>query len=147
MATKAYFMIDLKKELCPGGRIEDIIADLETISEVRCVEPIDGACDLLVEIEAPIRVVFVANKLLTKDWVKNLRILKVEPFPTSAFEKLAVHHVLKARRRHPQLARNKPVSITKVVEGTQIAKNSLGSSTGQRRSVLEEVEHIIKRRT
>jgi len=103
MATKAYFMVDVKEGFFQDGQMEDIVADLETIPEVKCVEPVNGVCDLLIEIEAPIRVVFVANKVLAKEWVKHLRVLKVEPFLTSVYEKLAVRHILKARSSHPQL--------------------------------------------
>ena len=47
MATKAYFMIDLKKKFYQDGRIEDVVAELETIPEVKCVESIVMFCSSL----------------------------------------------------------------------------------------------------
>jgi hypothetical protein len=64
MATKASLMIRVQKRVYHNHRIEDILTDLETIPEVKCVEQVDGVSDLLVKIEAPIRVAFTANKVL-----------------------------------------------------------------------------------
>ena len=111
MATKAYFIICVKEEFWMGGQMEDIVAELEAIPEVKRVELVDGACDLLVEIEAPIRVIFVANKVRVKEWVKDFRVFKVEPFPVRQHQKLAVHDILKVRANHPELPKTKGVSF------------------------------------
>ena len=123
MATKAYFMIWVKEEFCRGGQIEGIVAELKAIPEVKCVEQIDGACDLLVEIEAPIRVIFVANKVRVKEWVKDFRMFKVEPLPAIRHRKLALRDILKAPGR--------------------LRKDLPGSTTGEQRPLLEEAEKII----
>jgi len=99
MATKAYLMVRVKKEFCQNARMEEILAHLETIPEVKCIEQVDGVCDLLVQIEAPIRAVFIANKVLVLDWVEHLSMLKVEPLNARGHQELARPEVLyKAKR-------------------------------------------------
>jgi len=93
MATKAYLMIHVKEEFNKTNQIEAIVAELRTIPEVKCIESADGACDLLVHIVAPIRAVFTANKVMVKEWVKDLRILKVEPLYIRGPEELDVPEV------------------------------------------------------
>ena len=99
MAIKAYLMINANKGFCQNGRMEDRIAELEAIPEVKCIEKIDGACDFLIQIEAPIRAVFTVNKVRALDWIQDLRLLKVEPFHIRGHKELAVPEVLKLRRR------------------------------------------------
>lgn len=78
MATKAYLMIQVKKEFYQNGRMEEVLADLKARPEVKRIEVIDNAdYDLLVETEAPVRAGITAFKVLALDWVKNLRLLKV----------------------------------------------------------------------
>jgi hypothetical protein len=76
MATKAYFMIDLgrkaDKQSCSRA-----VEELEAIPEVNTVERIDGRFDLMVTVEAPQRVIFVANKIRTKAWAKGFSVCKV----------------------------------------------------------------------
>jgi len=81
MGTKAYLMVNLKKRFSDDGYYLDAVRELATIPEVKSVEPVSGVCDLLVKVDAPIRVVFVANKILAKEWVKGLKILRIEPEP------------------------------------------------------------------
>ena len=80
MFTKAYFLVSMAREFCQCQEdYQAAVSELEAIPEVKSVEPIVGACDLMVQIEAPIRVIFIANKILPKEWVKRLIILRVEP--------------------------------------------------------------------
>ena len=81
MGAKAYFMINLKKRFCDDGYYLDAVRDLEAMPEVEAVQQVSGICDLLVRVDAPIRVIFVANKIRSMKWVDNLRILEVEPEP------------------------------------------------------------------
>ncbi|HEX75716.1 MAG TPA: hypothetical protein G4O12_03940 [Dehalococcoidia bacterium] len=78
MGTKAYFMIDVVDAACQGDKWLDAQRDLEAIPEVEAVEPVSGACDLLVKVDVPIRAILVANKIRAKEWVKRFRILTVE---------------------------------------------------------------------
>ena len=88
MATKAYFMINVAEEFCPNG-YQRILRDLLSIPEVEFIERVDGICNLMVKVEAPAGVEFVADKILAKEWVKNLRALKVEPAELNEAIKLA----------------------------------------------------------
>ena len=54
MATKAYLMVRVKSQFRQNSQMEDILAQLQAIPEVKSVEQIDGPCDLLVQVEAPI---------------------------------------------------------------------------------------------
>ncbi len=148
MATKAYFMIRVKKNFCWNSQMEDIVAELETIPEVKCIEPINGVCDLLVTIEAPIRAVLTANKVLAMDWVKDLRMLQVESSPAGIRQKLAERHVLKTRSNHTQLLESAPTSRAKEqeLERIHVHKEPLGTPTGYQSSLVEEAEKIIRRR-
>ncbi len=78
MGTKAYFLVTVAEEFLLGG-CERAVRELEAMPEVIAVEPASGACDLFVQVDAPIRVILVANKILAKEWVKRLRILTVQP--------------------------------------------------------------------
>lgn len=82
MGTKAYLMVNLDKKFSHDGYYLDGVRELAEMPEVESVEPVSGICDLLVKVDAPIRVVFIANKILAKEWVKNLKILRVEPEPS-----------------------------------------------------------------
>jgi len=113
MATKAYFMVWVKEGFCQNGRIEDMVAELETIPEVRRIEPVDGICDLLVQVEAPIRAVFTANKVLALGWVKDLRMLKVEPLHAKKHHEPTMPEVLKQVSKHLEQLEHKATRLTK----------------------------------
>jgi len=81
MGAKAYFMIKMKRRPCDDGYYLDAMRELEAIPEVESVKSVSGECDLLVKVDAPIRVIFVANKIRTKKWVEDFRILEVELEP------------------------------------------------------------------
>ena len=83
MGTKAYLMINLEKRFNEDGYYLNAVRELATMPEVESVEQVSGVCDLLVKVDAPIRAVFVANKILAKEWAKGLRILRIEPLELS----------------------------------------------------------------
>jgi len=97
MGTKAYFMIKVAKKVSRNG-FQNILKDLESIPEVQSVERVNGAYDLLVKVEAPIRMIFVANKLMAKEWVKRLYVLKVEPIQPEEYQGLTVDELIKLKR-------------------------------------------------
>ena len=82
------------------------IRALENIPEVKCIEQIDGACDLLVQIEAPVRAVFTALKVKAFDWVEHLSMLKVEPFTAIGQQQLVIHRVTES----PEMAESQIVA-------------------------------------
>jgi len=52
----------------------------------------------LVKVDAPIGLIFVANKLMAKEWVKRLYVLKVEPFQTEQYQGLTVDELIRLKR-------------------------------------------------
>ena len=94
MATKAYFMINVTEKFCQKSGYQDILRDLETMPEVKAVERISGACDLLVKVDAPVRMIFVANKLLAKEWVKRLHVLYVEPIQPDEYQGFSIDELI-----------------------------------------------------
>jgi len=84
MGTKAYLMVNLEKRFCEDGYYLNAVKELADMPEVESVEPVSGVCDLLLKVDAPIRVVFVANKILAKQYVKRLQVLRVEPEPVES---------------------------------------------------------------
>ncbi len=100
MATKAYFMVNVAEKFWQEG-YQRIFRDLEAIPEVKAIERVNGACDLLVKVEAPIRMIFVANKLMAKEWVKRLHVLHVEPIQPEAYQGLSVDELIRLKRLIP----------------------------------------------
>ena len=100
MATKAYFMINVAEGSCQDG-YQGILKDLEVIPEVKAVERVRGTCDLLVKVDAPIRMLFVANKLLAKEWVKHLHVLHVEPIEPEEYQGLSMDELVRLKRVIP----------------------------------------------
>jgi hypothetical protein len=97
MATRAYLMINIAEGLCQNG-YQSALRDLEAIPEVKSIELVSGACDLLVKVDAPIRLIFLANKLMAKEWVKRLYVLKVEPFQTEQYQGLTIDELIRLKR-------------------------------------------------
>ena len=100
MATRAYFMINVDEKFCKNG-YQNILRDLETIPEVKAIERVSGACDLLVKVDAPIRMIFAANKIRTQEWVKSFRVLYVEPIKADEYQGLSIDDLLWLKRVIP----------------------------------------------
>jgi hypothetical protein len=100
MGMKAYFMIDVADEVREEGRWADAESELETIPEVETIEPVSGSCDFLVKADVPIRAIFVANKIRAMEWVKRLRILRVEPVEA---EKPTLSELVAEQRKSPKI--------------------------------------------
>jgi len=94
MASKAYFMINIAEKLCQDG-FQGVLRDLETMPEVKAIERVKGACDLLVKVEAPpSMMIFVANKLLAKEWVKRLHVLHIVPIQPQEYQGLGIDDLI-----------------------------------------------------
>lgn len=89
MATKGYFMITVEEEFY-RNQYQAVLRDLKAVPEVDSIERISGTYDLLVKVTAPMRAIFVANKILHNKWVKHFCILKVEPFKPRDYEGFTV---------------------------------------------------------
>ena len=81
---KAYFMIKIKA-IDGGDGYTKALRELEAMPEVEAVEPVSGEYDLVARVEAPIRVILVANKIMDKEWVEGLHILKIQPAEPNPF--------------------------------------------------------------
>ena len=78
MPTKAYFMIKLDNQIDQQHYLS-AIEELQALPEVKSIESIDGCYDLVVMIETVQRVIFTANKIRTREWVKGFLVLKIMP--------------------------------------------------------------------
>ena len=94
MATKAYFMVSIAEKFGEDG-FQNILRDLEAIPEVKTVERVKGACDLLIKVEAPpSMMISLANKLLAKDWVKRLHVLHIVPIQPDEYHGLSIDDLI-----------------------------------------------------
>jgi len=106
MATKAYFMIRVAEEFSHDG-YKKVIEDLQTVPEVKAVEPVRGSsCDILVQVEAPIRVIMTAHKIMAMKWLERLNVLTVEPIEANEHQRQSRETLEKlkiawARRHQP----------------------------------------------
>jgi hypothetical protein len=94
MATTGYFMITVKEEFY-RNYYQDVVRDLKAVPEVDSIERISGTYNILVKVTAPMRLIFVADKILPNKWVKQFFILKVEPFKPHDYEGLTVDELVR----------------------------------------------------
>ncbi len=94
MGMKAYFMIGIDEKFCPNG-YQDILRDLESIPDVKSVDRVKGACDLLVKVDTNLsRMMFVANKIMASKWAKRLNVLQVEPIQPEEYKGLSIEELM-----------------------------------------------------
>jgi hypothetical protein len=80
MTTRAYFMINMGKDRVGKNSEAAMMRELKAIPGVKTVEPVFGLYDLLVLVEASVsEVTHSINKIMEKDWVRRLHILRAEP--------------------------------------------------------------------
>ena len=101
MATTGYFMITVEEEFYRND-YQNVLRDLKAVPEVDAIERISGTYNLLVKVTAPMRVIFVANKILHNKWVKHFCILKVEPFKPHDYEGFTVDELARLRWLMPK---------------------------------------------
>ena len=101
MATRGYFMITVKEEFY-RNYYQDVLRDLKAVPEVDSIQRISGTHNLLVKVTAPMRLIFVANKILPNKWVKQFCILKVEPFKPHDYEGVTVDELIRLRELMPK---------------------------------------------
>ena len=94
MATTGYFMITVAEEFY-RNYYQDVLRDLKAVPEVDSIERISGTYNLLVKVTAPMRLIFVADKILPNKWVKQFFILKVEPFKPHDYEGFTVDELVR----------------------------------------------------
>ena len=101
MATTGYFMITVEEEFY-RNYYQNVLRDLKAVPEVDSIERVSGTYNLLVKVTAPMRVIFVANKILHNKWVKHFCILKVEPFKLHDYEGLTVDELVRLKGLMPK---------------------------------------------
>ncbi len=94
MVMKAYFLIAVDEASCQNGYV-DILKDLEDIPDVKSIDRVKGACDLLVKVDTNVsRMMFVANKVMASKWAKHLNVLQVEPIQPEEYKGLNVDELV-----------------------------------------------------
>ena len=83
--SKAYFLVNMAEKFRQYG-CREAVKDLQAIPEVKSVQRVSGICDLLVQVEVPVKVILVANKIMAKEWVKQLHVLKVASIELDRYE-------------------------------------------------------------
>jgi hypothetical protein len=101
MATTGYFMITVKEEFYQND-YRKVLGDLKAVPEVDAIQRISGTHNLLVKVTAPMRLIFVANKILPNKWVKQFCILKEESFDPHDYEGFTVDELVKLGRVIPK---------------------------------------------
>ncbi len=96
MGVRAYLLVSVVDNM----EQQDFISTLRQLEEmpgVDFVDPVIGAADMVIMIDAPVTVEAVATKIRAKDWVKNLEILRI----VSMFERhrASKQELLKAMTR------------------------------------------------
>ena len=86
METKAFFMIKTKR-INGGGEYTNAIRELETMPEVEAIEPVSGEYDFVViaAVGTSIKARAVAKGIESKEWLKKLHVLKVQPAQPNPF--------------------------------------------------------------
>ncbi|MBN1862639.1 MAG: hypothetical protein JW790_03245 [Dehalococcoidales bacterium] len=76
MGVRAYLLV----EVADNMEQQDFITTLRQMEEmpgVDFVDPVIGAKDMVIMVDAPVTVEAIASKIRAKDWVKNLEILRI----------------------------------------------------------------------
>lgn len=76
MGLRAYFLVNVVGNMQQGDFIK-ALRDLEEMPGVDFVDPVIGARDLMVMVDAPVTVEAIANKIKAKDWVKSMEIMRI----------------------------------------------------------------------
>lgn len=101
MATRAYFLVNVVEKYCENG-YQGILRDLGAITEVESIDRVKGTCDLLAKVDAPpATMISVANKLLSKEWVKHLHVLHLVPLQPEEYKGLSVEELTRLKRFVP----------------------------------------------
>ncbi len=76
MGLRAYLLVDVADEMEQGEFIK-ALRELEEMPGVDFVDPVIGARDLVIMVDAPVTVEAIANKIKAKGWVKDMEIMRI----------------------------------------------------------------------
>jgi hypothetical protein len=85
MTTTAYLLIKASEAVRNNGYLE-ALEDLRTLPEVQYIEPVSGLYDCVARVEAPTRVIFLVHKVMAKNWVECVHILRIDQPVEAALE-------------------------------------------------------------
>ena len=101
VGTKAYFLVKMAEGLDEERKVA-AQREVEAIPEVKSVEPVSRAGELLVTVEAPIKVILVAHKVMAKGWVERLRYVTIEEAQALTRAKVTPPGVPKTATKEPE---------------------------------------------
>lgn len=76
MGLRAYLLVDVSDDMEQREFIK-ALRELEDMPGVDFVDPVIGLCDLVVMVDAPITVEAIASRIRKKEWVKDIKILRI----------------------------------------------------------------------
>lgn len=76
MGLRAYFLVTLGDHMEQHKSI-DLVRQLEEMPEVDFVDPVIGRRDMVIMVDAPVTVQAVANKIMAREGIKDLEVLRV----------------------------------------------------------------------
>jgi len=85
MTTSAYLLIRASEAVRHNGYLK-ALEELWSLPEIEYVEPVSGLYDCVARVEAPIRLIFVVHKVMAKNWVERVHILRVDQPVQGALE-------------------------------------------------------------
>ena len=85
---RAYFLIIIDSQGFGHKKTVNPTLELEEIPGVKRVEGVSGLYDYLVEVDTPVRISSVAEKIMEKQWVKRLHILRPIESPCHYLKKI-----------------------------------------------------------
>ena len=76
MGLRAYLLVDVADETEQQQFIA-ALRELEETPGVDFVDPVIGSHDMVIMVDAPVTVEALVNKIQTKNWIKNIEILRI----------------------------------------------------------------------
>ncbi|MFC2018379.1 hypothetical protein ACFLU4_00265 [Chloroflexota bacterium] len=76
MGLRAYLLVDVVDDMQQDEFIKKL-RELEEIPGVDFVDPVIGSHDIVIMVDALVTVQALANKIESKDWVKDMEILRI----------------------------------------------------------------------
>lgn len=76
MGLRAYLLVDVVDDMEQAGFIK-ALRELEEMPGVDFVDPVIGSRDMVIMVDAPVTVEAIANKVRSKEWVKDLEIMRI----------------------------------------------------------------------
>ena len=76
MGLRAYLLVEVADDVQQDEFVKEL-RELEDSPGVDFVDPVIGSHDMVIMVDAPVTVEAIARKIRSKEWVKNLEILRI----------------------------------------------------------------------